>query len=369
MIYIATIMANTSFAARVGNGGGAWVCKNLNSPLQVRWAKLVDLFEATNEFKLNVPEHSGEKYETILDFIKLRIFKANKSFYTTIEPYFERVEANIVYIDADLEIINDSLYRIKPGFQSCENGEISYVQLANYTDYGKILIRKDLFSSSDFSELDKAALIVHEAIYEFARKEQEDKNSIRTRKIIGSIFSDISLKDLGRALRLFSDKNSQTNPKPTPTPTPTPTPLPVDDGVQKYFQTNQYYNLYNFTHSFYSGSAPSSLLILNSLENGGWKVQLSGNEGNSLLNEPLLFNIDRQIGDKTWEGVSSYTVTLLTKRKKTCTATSSVQVTYVREEGFSYAIFVIYYPDSNLKYYTDCSFSNVRQITRIPLGK
>ncbi|MEK7692253.1 MAG: hypothetical protein AAB425_14650, partial [Bdellovibrionota bacterium] len=39
----------------IGNGGGAWVCKNADLEGTVRWAQLVDLYEGRNEFELTIP--------------------------------------------------------------------------------------------------------------------------------------------------------------------------------------------------------------------------------------------------------------------------------------------------------------------------
>ncbi|MBI4042792.1 MAG: hypothetical protein HY391_04880, partial [Deltaproteobacteria bacterium] len=45
----------------VGNGGGAWVCRDwIGGKEVIRWSVLVDLYEGREEFDLSIPEVSGE---------------------------------------------------------------------------------------------------------------------------------------------------------------------------------------------------------------------------------------------------------------------------------------------------------------------
>ena len=181
----------------VGNGGGVWVCQNLDQIGTVRWARLVDLFEGRVEFKMNIPEESAAlSYEDIVKQKRMRIFMADRDLYEVLDPYFDKVAKNIDPVDAELEIVNDALYRIKPHKKYCALGKITYVQLANYTSYGKILLQKDIWNDAKLSTQDKAALIVHEAVYWYLRDEHKDANSVRAREIVAAVFSDLCPKRL-----------------------------------------------------------------------------------------------------------------------------------------------------------------------------
>ncbi|MBJ00754.1 MAG: hypothetical protein CME67_05930 [Halobacteriovoraceae bacterium] len=175
-----------------GNGGGAWVCQNNDQLKTIRWAKLVDLYEAEKEFKLGIKYyHDNYGYQDIVEVQKSWLNFVDHTFYEELTPYFEEVERNIRMVDADLEVIDDSLYRVRPPARDCLGGEVKYVQVANYTHYGSVLINEHLFKNEMFSASDKAALIFHETIYAYLRDKYGDEDSVRAREIVGYIFSKL----------------------------------------------------------------------------------------------------------------------------------------------------------------------------------
>lgn len=179
-----------------GNGGGTWVCQNKDQLQTIRWVKLVDLYEAEKEFLLQLKTFGSRDYQEIVDAQKVRLFSVNKNLYERLLPYFEEVEDNIREVDVDLEIIDDALYRVRPPARDCLGGTIKYVQLANFTYYGAILINQHLFNNAKLSEADKAALMFHEAIYAFLRDRYGDTTSVRTREIVGYIFSTLKNSEI-----------------------------------------------------------------------------------------------------------------------------------------------------------------------------
>lgn len=174
-----------------GNGGGAWVCQNKDALKTIRWAKLVDLYEAEKEFLLPMKSFGNRDYMEIVDTMKVRLFSINKNLYERLVPYFDEVEANIREVDVDLEIIDDALYRVRPPARDCLGGNVKYIQLANFTHYGSILVNQYLFNNEKLSEGDRAALVFHEAIYAYLRDQYGDNTSVRTREITGYIFSTL----------------------------------------------------------------------------------------------------------------------------------------------------------------------------------
>jgi hypothetical protein len=118
---------------RGGNGGGVWVCQNKDSLGTIRKVELVDFYEAEKEFKYVIKKQTGLDSQTILDLYKYRIFEIDKNLAASMEPYFSKLNAKLNPVDTDLEVIDDSLYRVKPPQRWCEEGTISYQQLANYT--------------------------------------------------------------------------------------------------------------------------------------------------------------------------------------------------------------------------------------------
>lgn len=198
LILSSMIAAGMTFSAiageGAGNGGGAWVCQNDDQLKTIRWAKLVDLYEAEKEFQLPLKSFGNHNFHEIIDIQKVRLFSLNKNLYEVLTSYFEDVESNLREIDADLELIDDSLYRVRPPVRDCLDGEVKYIQVANYTHYGSVLINKYQFNNEKFSEIDKAALMFHEAIYAYLRDRYGDSDSVRAREIVGYLFSN--LKDV-----------------------------------------------------------------------------------------------------------------------------------------------------------------------------
>ncbi len=186
-----------------GNGGGAWACRNKDQLQTIRWVKFVDLYEAEKEFPLQLKTFGSRDYQKIVDAQKARLFSVNKNLYERLRPYFEEVEDNIREVDVDLEIIDDALYRVYPPARDCLGGTIKYIQLANFTYYGAVLINQHFFNNAKLSEIDKAGLMFHEAIYAFLRDRHGDTTSVRTREIVGYIFSTLKNSEIREKIDLI----------------------------------------------------------------------------------------------------------------------------------------------------------------------
>lgn len=184
-------MAQAMAGEGAGNGGGAWVCQNQDQLKTIRWARLVDLYEAEKEFLLELKTFGDRNFQEIVDIQKFRLFSIDKNLYEALIPHFDDVEASIRKVDVDLEVIEDSLYRVRPPARACAKGDVNYIQLANYTNYGAVLINQYLFNNPSLPEVDKAALIFHEVIYAYLRDRYGDTDSVRAREIVGYLFSDL----------------------------------------------------------------------------------------------------------------------------------------------------------------------------------
>lgn len=187
-----------------GNGGGVWVCQNQNALSTVRKIELVDFYEAEKEFKLVLKKHTDLDAESILDLYKYRIYEIDKNLANRLEPYFLKLQKNLNLVDTDLEVIDDSLFRVRPNQSWCEGGTISYQQMANYTNYGSILINDNLFNHGQFSEVEKAGLYLHEVVYSYLREKSLDKDSQRARKIVGVVASTLTTEEARVELELNS---------------------------------------------------------------------------------------------------------------------------------------------------------------------
>jgi formylglycine-generating enzyme required for sulfatase activity len=184
-------MAKNAKGERGGNGGGVWVCKNQDAIGSIRKVELVDFYEAEKEFKYTLKEYPGMDEKSILDSYKQRILELDKNLAASLEPYFSKLESKINPVDTDLEIIDDALFRVRPPQRWCENGVIKYEQMANYTDYGSILMNQFLYSHVAVSNAVRAGVKVHEVVYEYFRDKFRDKDSVRARRMVGVIASTL----------------------------------------------------------------------------------------------------------------------------------------------------------------------------------
>lgn len=177
----------------IGNGGGAWACWDG----ELRWMKLVDLYEGRGEFGLEIIE-PGAHYSDIIRQIRGRLSALNQYVASGINRNLDSVLMQIMSVDGQLEYIDDVRYRVRPPADECLSGEIRYIQLANYTRYGKILLRQRYFESSALSETDRAALMLHEAVYAYLRERYNEQDSVRARRIVALLFSTLSVEDMKR---------------------------------------------------------------------------------------------------------------------------------------------------------------------------
>lgn len=191
----------------IGNGGGSWVCRETSGA--IRWSKLVDLFEATGEFSLELNHYSGSAHE-VVEQVKSRIAAASPSFFNALAPYIQDLndlKSNppaVTYITNIEQIIDDSFYRIKPAPSLCAGGSVAYEQVVNYKNDGFILVQSEIFNSFDSNV--QAALILHEAIYKYRRQVRLDTDSVATRRMVGLIFSTVSTDDLKKELEALGER-------------------------------------------------------------------------------------------------------------------------------------------------------------------
>lgn len=178
---------NSQAGDKVGNGGGLWTCsiqQNLQSGM------LVDLYEAEEEFSLPLISTTEIDPMKIVDE-RLTYIQSNlPSFHWMWNQVLSDSLQKINFVNSELTIVDDALYRVKPLSSTCSSGWV-YTQFANYTNQDQILIRSDLWKSPAISSLHKAALIWHEVIYSWLRDQYKDKDSVRARQIVGLLFSTL----------------------------------------------------------------------------------------------------------------------------------------------------------------------------------
>lgn len=195
---------------KIGNGGGLWVCAPDHEP---KTAALVDFYEAETEFGLHLISPAEADPLALVDAVGALVAAKLPDYSVRWTPILSEVRAKIRFVNAELVVIDDALFRIRPWASLCRSGW-EYWQFANYTSYREVLIRQDLWLSNAVSTRDKAGLIWHEAIYRWMRDEFGDKDSVRARQIVGLLFSDLEAGALRSALEkiLSPDEASPNHP-------------------------------------------------------------------------------------------------------------------------------------------------------------
>lgn len=200
IIFYLLISINIAVAGpKVGNGGGAWACINKDGDTY-SWIQIIDLFEMENEFHEELKDYEGQSVQEILSDIENKILSLNQT-NSSITNLFEFILNKMEFVSALLPKTEDIFNRISPSKDQCPLGEVKYLQIAIYT------IRDELFIQEDYwgllSNRDKAALIVHEATYKYLRETFGDDNSIRTRKIVGLLFLNLTNSEIKKELPLL----------------------------------------------------------------------------------------------------------------------------------------------------------------------
>lgn len=199
-------------ADKIGNGGGVWACQA--SDQTIMDLMFIDIYEARREFLLTVPEITGTYLASVQD---QKAWVRNKMpQLADLIPHIEYVEKNITWIEEVLTDIPDVSNKVSPHPSTCKGGSWKTLQMVNFTDDFRILVRRELFDSSMLTEMERAAVYLHEGVYSYMRTEYGDKNSVRTRKIVGILFSDLPDSEKKKRIEMtLKDDNSAVVTPPT----------------------------------------------------------------------------------------------------------------------------------------------------------
>ncbi len=265
------LVSMASFAGdKVGNGGGVWACVVSSGASQqhVSSANLVDTFEAREEFGLTtLSSRESDPWQIVqerTEFLESQWPEMIAQWQSSLSV----VKSNIRYVNAELVVVDDSLFRIKPLATTCANGKWQYTQFANFTYQGQILIQKELWNSAVVTPVDKAALIWHEAIYKWLRETQGDRDSVRTRQIVGLLFSDLNISEMKtRIQKVLGSLEPEPPTPPSPHP-PAPPTVPENEKMICLVENR-------LSGLLFSGYG------INELEAKGNALAACGNSGNS----------------------------------------------------------------------------------------
>jgi hypothetical protein len=181
LLFPSLIFAN---AKVIGNGGNVVICENAQG--QITKAEVLDLFEGHAIYGLNYNEDAipalaqALKYSDTLSYAGSPVSSKNLS--ADVRDIYNGLK--FLPVGVGLESIPDSGHFIIP--KGCR-----VVQTINYRDWKNIFVDFDVWNV--LSETQKAALLLHEAIYAYYREGNfeidDEMTSSRARLAVATLFS------------------------------------------------------------------------------------------------------------------------------------------------------------------------------------
>lgn len=157
-----------------GGGGNAVVCRNQAG--EIESAEALDLFEAASMYSLNIQKTSIPMAEQIEK--ALQVVPASSRLTLATYTSIVQEKMKILPLGTKLEKINDSYEVVLPSRCQVE-------QLARFYSQDRILVNGEIWAK--LGETDRAALVLHEAVYATNRL-MGAKDSRRSRHIVAYLF-------------------------------------------------------------------------------------------------------------------------------------------------------------------------------------
>ncbi len=210
----------------VGNGGGLWTCRDNTPERALIWAELLDLSEAQREFHLKIDRASPLNVDGWLAYVSHSMAWATPEFAQEYQKRIKLVKASFpsaLVNESEFRGTADFLHRTSPDDSTCPEGTISHdangkapEQLANFTNQNHLIVNQQLWSSKKLADIDRAALMVHEAIYKLFRDLEGAEDSVKTREIVGYLFSTLPTSSYAHLLKFVRKTTGSLPVSPVP---------------------------------------------------------------------------------------------------------------------------------------------------------
>jgi hypothetical protein len=178
IIVLGLLIAFSAMAGDKGNGGYSIVCRDNGGPIVS--AELLDIYEGKVLYKKKYGSSDADPSQIIQSVVA----KVNNYsiFQAKLVKELALLEKNKIFIPVgnELEPTDDAFPPIKK--KGCE-----FEQVANYTSLGELLISEEIYER--FDNANKAALMIHEAIYAIRRKSLGDTNSQASRRFVAQLLA------------------------------------------------------------------------------------------------------------------------------------------------------------------------------------
>jgi hypothetical protein len=173
-------------------GGEAMVCRDKWGKIRKAW--LLDLWEGENikqkalGFKtLKIARREDLSPEQQADAAVQRVALVDQKYARRLQDALDEIKQSYQPYNLEVGPANDAAHYARP--KDCKEEQLAY-----YTrDYG-VLVQKEIWNWKGFSATDKAALLVHEAVYKTMREPPlSAKTSDEARPLVAKLFSDREL--------------------------------------------------------------------------------------------------------------------------------------------------------------------------------
>jgi hypothetical protein len=179
---------------RVGNGGFAHVCRNKKG--KITSARLLDLWEADSLRPYDGPLASELQIEAAL--LKLKLFSPNA--YQAVGYWYDQLKGAVVKTPRPLSKTEDAFPPYEPK-KGCTYEQVArFEPVLTETGTSGLRIYSEIYDSPHFSNSDRAALFIHEAVYLVDRLRNEATNSQRARTLTAHLMSESEVPDAVRML-------------------------------------------------------------------------------------------------------------------------------------------------------------------------
>ncbi len=179
--FLAALMALSfsAIAGDKGNGGYSVVCRNDDGTIAS--AELLDIYEGRLIHNLNYSKNSLN-VAARLSAVQYKTLN-NRPFSDKFIREIKNIYSNLVFIPEGNE-----LALTEDAFPSIKKKDCQFEQLANYTNNGEIIVSQEIYHHLD--NLNRAALIVHEAVYAIRRKALGENTSTASRKLTAYLMAE-----------------------------------------------------------------------------------------------------------------------------------------------------------------------------------
>jgi hypothetical protein len=191
---LGTSISHAQVMGGVGNGGGTHWCPN-------KAPEMYDVYEGIRRYKLNIIE-DGSRSEEIIKKALLRVQNSNATLAFELNKKINFLLEGGLSLEDGIELRKVPDANVLMVDEGCE-----YRQLANWDNVtNRVFVNNDYYQS--MSELNKAALILHEGIYSLSRDRLKVENSDSSRKLVAELlatpFHPSSLNHLNSALDVMT---------------------------------------------------------------------------------------------------------------------------------------------------------------------